>query len=175
MSRSTAVRRRPERGKRRLSSSDRAMAEPSKKANDAFRERQGRTRPQHAHSQLCRTHSNTDAPACHGTSGVARGYMEMPCFFFCYEPSGIIDKGGEDFPGLEAARTYARAVARELAHGRTPAALERIVVLNESAAVVHVQLLATAALPRVGRHTRSPVTPKVSDSSDSAATRGELS
>jgi hypothetical protein len=174
MSRSTAVRRRPERGKRRLSSSDRAMAEPSKKANDV--PRKTRTcRPQHAHSQLCRTHRNTDAPACHGTGGVARCYMEMPCFFFCYEPSGIIDKGGEDFPDLEAARTYARAVARELAHGRTPAALERIVVLNESAAVVHVQLLATAALPRVGRHTRSPVTPKVSDSSDSAARRGELS
>jgi hypothetical protein len=67
-------------------------------------------------------------------------------FFFIYEPSGVYTPDGEELPDADAARKHARAVARDLAYGRNPAPLERIVVKDEWGHLVCAQLLVTATL-----------------------------
>jgi hypothetical protein len=65
----------------------------------------------------------------------------MPRYFFHFHSSCTVDADGQIFPTEEEACFEARAVARELARNRVASTEERIVVTDESGAVIHEQPL----------------------------------
>jgi hypothetical protein len=67
--------------------------------------------------------------------------LPMPRYFFHLRSSGVVDAKGQVFATEEEARSEAAAVALELARNRVASTEERIVVSDESGAVVHEQPL----------------------------------